>query len=286
MTISGSLDASMTEAAERPLAVVLAAGRGARMGSDLPKVLFEAAGKTLVRWVLDALTAAGVDQQIVVVGYQAELVRRSLKNLTGVFFATQQEQRGTGDAVAAAAGLIAQQCVLSSAADAGCDPERARDPAAATNSRRPVVIVCGDSPLLRAQSVAGLLQQFAARQASCLLGTAVTTDPRGLGRIVRDAAGRFEKIVEEKDATSAEREICEVNMSTYVFAAGDLLRALSQLNNKNASGEYYLTDCPGLLLAEGCVVDAVACLDPSETLSVNTPDQLAAVAAALTLRFG
>ena len=286
VTISGSLDAALTGTAERPLAVVLAAGRGARMGSDLPKVLFEAAGKTLVRWVLDTLTAAGIDQQIVVVGYEAELVRRSLENVTGVVFVTQQEQRGTGDAVAAAAGLIAQQCVVLPASDASYDPEQASNPADATSSRRPIVIVCGDSPMLRAQSVAELLQQFAARRASCLLGTAVATDPRGLGRIVRNKAGGFEKIVEEKDATPAEREICEVNMSTYVFAAGDLLRALSRLKNKNASGEYYLTDCPGLLLAEGCVVDAVACLDLSETLSVNTPDQLAAVAAALNLRFG
>ena len=250
-----------------PIAVVMAAGRGTRMGGDLPKVLFEAAGKPLVRWVLDALAAAGITDRIVVVGYRAALVEETLANLPGVSFALQKEQRGTGDAVAAAAPLI---------------EERLRqDPSTA---HRPVVIVCGDSPMLRPESVTGLLRRFAELQAACLLGTAVTTDPTGLGRIVRDASGAFVGIVEEKDATPEQRGIREVNMSTYVFEAWALLHALSQLNNANAAGEYYITDCPGMLLAEGRVVDAVACLDQSETLSVNTPEQLAAVAAALTSR--
>jgi bifunctional N-acetylglucosamine-1-phosphate-uridyltransferase/glucosamine-1-phosphate-acetyltransferase GlmU-like protein len=181
-----------------------------------------------------------------------------------VSFALQKEQRGTGDAVAAAASLI---------------EERIRQ--TPTDARLPVVIVCGDSPMLRPESVTGLLHRFAEVDAACLLGTAITADPTGLGRIVRDADGRFVGIVEEKDATSEQRGIREVNMSTYVFEARALLHALSHLGNANAAGEYYITDCPGMLLAEGRVVDAVACLDQSETLSVNTPEQLAAVAAAL-----
>lgn len=250
-----------------PIAVVMAAGRGTRMGGDLPKVLFEAAGKPLVRWVLDALAAAGVTDRIVVVGYRAALVEEALAGLAGVSFAVQREQRGTGDAVAAAAALIEE-----------------RLNASASDARRPVVIVCGDSPMLRPESVTGLLRRFAELQAACLLGTAVTSDPTGLGRIVRDATGAFVGIVEEKDATSEQRGIREVNMSTYVFEARALLHALSRLNNANAAGEYYITDCPGMLLAEGHVVDAVPCLDQSETLSVNTPEQLAAVAAALSAR--
>lgn len=250
-----------------PIAVVLAAGKGTRMGSDLPKVLHEAAGKPLVTWVLEALAAAGVDNRIVVVGYGADLVERSLAGMPGVSFALQREQRGTGDAVAAAAPAI--RAVI-----AGDPP----------GSRRPVVIVCGDSPMLRVESVRGLLAEWSARGAACLLGTAVTADPTGLGRIVRDAAGRFKKIVEQKDASAAERAITEVNMSTYVFEAGALLEALAELRPDNAAGEYYITDCPGMLLEKGCVVDAVACLDASETLSVNTPEQLAAVAAALKNR--
>ncbi len=237
------------------------------MGSDLPKVLHAAAGKPLVSWVLDALDAAGCTDQIVVIGHGADLVRTALGPRPGVRFALQRQQRGTGDAVAAAADLIRAAC---------------RDGAAA---RRPVVIVCGDSPLLRPASVTGLLDAFARARAACLLGTAITDDPTGLGRIVRDDAGRFRHITEEKDATAAERAIREVNMSTYVFAAESLLASLEQLDTANAAGEYYLTDCPRLLLEAGGRVDAVACLDPSETLSVNTPDQLAAVSAVLAERW-
>lgn len=251
--------------ASEPIAVILAAGKGTRMGSDLPKVVHEAAGRPLVRWVIDALRAAGVEDCIVVVGHRAEMVEECLAGVPGVSFATQKVQRGTGDAVAAASETI-------------------RSRVSGGRGRRPVVVVCGDSPMLRPESVRGLLDRFAATGAACLLGTAMTTDPQGLGRIVRDGAGRFLRIVEQKDATPAERAIREVNMSTYVFAADDLLRALSRLDNANASGEYYLTDCPGILLAEGLPVDAIACLDPSETLSVNTPDQLAEVAAALAAR--
>lgn len=254
----------MTSPLAPPLAIVLAAGKGTRMGSDLPKVLSKAAGKPLLAWVLDALAAAGVADQIVVVGYRADLVRDAVADRPGVSFAVQHQQRGTGDAVAAAADLV-----------------RTRIAADPPDMRRPVVIVCGDSPMLRPQSVIGLLAQFRDRGAACLLGTAVTEEPAGLGRIVRDDTGRFTRIVEEKDASAVEREIREVNMSTYVFDARHLLRALSQLTPDNAAGEYYITDCPALLRKEGLLVDAVACLDPSETLSVNTPEQLAAVAAAL-----
>jgi bifunctional UDP-N-acetylglucosamine pyrophosphorylase/glucosamine-1-phosphate N-acetyltransferase/UDP-N-acetylglucosamine pyrophosphorylase len=265
ITVPPEPEHSMSHAA--PIAIVLAAGKGTRMGGDLPKVLFEAAGKPLVCWVLDALAAAGVQDRIVVVGYRADMVERALAGSPGVSFALQREQHGTGDAVAAAADAI-----------------RARLAGEPADSRRPVVIVCGDSPMLRPESVTGLLQEFSSRDASCLLGTAVTDDPSGLGRIVRDGNGRFTRIVEQKDATLEERGIREVNMSTYVFEARDLLESLASLRPDNAAGEYYITDCPGMLLAAGKVVDAIPCLDASETLSVNTPEQLAAVAEAILRR--
>ena len=252
-----------------PLAVVLAAGKGTRMGSDLPKVLHQAAGKSLLEWVLDALVAAGCTDQIVVIGHGAELVREAVGSRPRVQFAVQHEQRGTGDAVRVAADLIR-------VAIAG-------DTATAS---RPVIIVCGDSPLLRPESVSGLLEAFNQHRAACLLGTTMATDATGLGRIVRDDTGRFQRIVEEKDATATERAIREVNMSTYIFAADKLLAALDRLDTNNAAGEYYLTDCPQLLQDDGALVDAVACLHPSETLSVNTPEQLAAVAAALSASRG
>lgn len=256
-----------TRSSPPPLAIVLAAGKGTRMRSDLPKVLAEAAGRPLVRWVLDALAAAGVTERIVVVGYRADLVEAALAGLDGVAFAMQREQRGTGDAVAAAASHV--QAAI------------ADDP---PHIPRPVVIVCGDSPMLRPESIRGLLTEFDRRRAACLVGTAITADPAGLGRIVRTPQGRFERIVEERDASPLEREIREVNMSTYVFEARALLHALARLDTRNAAGEYYITDCPGSLLREGREVDAVACLDPSETLSVNTPEQLAAVGRALASR--
>ena len=245
-----------------PIAIVLAAGKGTRMNSDLPKVLHEAAGKTLLTWVLDALNDAGCHEQIVVVGYGGEKVREHIGARTGVQFAVQQKQLGTGDAVRAAAPLI--------------------ESTLATGARsRPVVIVCGDSPLLRPSSIRRLLEAFQSMGAACLLGTAITEDPTGLGRIVRDTNNRFVCITEEKDATESERLIQEVNMSTYIFAADQLLKALEQITTDNAAGEYYLTDCPKVLLDTGEPVDAVACLDPSESLSVNTPEQLQAVAKAL-----
>ena len=247
-----------------PIAIILAAGKGTRMGGDLPKVLYEAHNKPLLRWVVDSLQSAGIRDQIVVVGYQAEMVKKTVGGLPGISFAVQHEQRGTGDAVAAAADALRH--IMAGDSDA---------------CRRPVIIVCGDSPMLRPESIVSLLTQFYSREYACLLGTAVADNPTGLGRIIRDKQGHFLKIVEEKDATDAERGICEVNMSTYVFEAQCLLNAITQLRPDNAAGEYYVTDCPGMLLEDGKLVDAVPCLDQSEALSVNTPEQLEIVATAL-----
>lgn len=250
----------------QPIAIILAAGKGTRMGGDLPKVLFEAAGKPLVRWVLDALAAAGVHDRLVVVGYRAELVEsagwdagRVIRTAAG---ATRHGRRG------------------------GRGGRRDPRPARRRSARQPPAR--GDRLRRFADASAGERGRPARGvhhpRASCLLGTAITDDPAGLGRIVRDAHGRFTRIVEQKDATPEERGIREVNMSTYVFEARDLLRTLADLRPDNAAGEYYITDCPGMLLAAGKVVDAIPCLDASETLSVNTPEQLAAVATALSSR--
>ncbi|MEC8241107.1 MAG: glycosyl transferase family 2, partial [Planctomycetota bacterium] len=115
----------------------------------------------------------------------------------------------------------------------------------------------------------------------CLLGTLLKDNPQGLGRIVRDKAGRFEGIVEEKDATDEQRAINEVNMSTYLFRPEHLLWALGQLKNNNRQGEFYLTDCPAILLGAGRKIDALPVLKPCEALSVNTVDELAEVEIAL-----
>jgi bifunctional UDP-N-acetylglucosamine pyrophosphorylase/glucosamine-1-phosphate N-acetyltransferase/UDP-N-acetylglucosamine pyrophosphorylase len=250
----------MTEAT----AIVLAAGKGTRMKSDLPKVLVPIAGRPMIDFVLDMLDACGIRRQLIVVGYRADLVREHLKSrkTAGDLVCVEQtEQLGTGHAVMV------------------CRPELAA--AGATGSAGPVLIVTGDSPLVRPETIRALLAQFAKTAPACLMGTAHKENPHGLGRIVRDAGGRFEAIVEERDATDEQRKITEVNMSCYVFNGGDLLRSLDELKADNAQREYYLTDCPGLLRRAGRPVEASPLLTPVETLSINTPDELREVEQAL-----
>jgi bifunctional UDP-N-acetylglucosamine pyrophosphorylase/glucosamine-1-phosphate N-acetyltransferase/UDP-N-acetylglucosamine pyrophosphorylase len=126
------------------------------------------------------------------------------------------------------------------------------------------------------------LEEFNKGGYACLLGTLIKDDPSGLGRIVRDARGKFAKIVEQKDATAEQQAICEVNMSTYLFDCQDLLWALTQLDNSNAQAEYYLTDCPAILLKAGKKVDAVPVLKSCEALSINTIEELEMVEGKMT----
>ena len=239
-----------------PLAIVLAAGKGTRMQTDLPKVLVPVGGRPMVRYVIDALRSAGVPRCVVVVGYEAQRVEQELAGEPGVSFTLQSEQLGTGHAVMTCRNFLAKQ-------------------------HGPVVIVTGDSPMLQPSSVRALLAEYDRTRPACLLGTAHRDDPAGLGRIVRDSVGRFGGVVEEKDATPEQKAITEVNMSTYVFEPTALMEALDALTTDNAQGEYYLTDCPGVLLERGADVRALAALQPCEALSVNTVEDLAAVEAEL-----
>lgn len=234
------------------MAIILAAGKGTRMKSELPKVLVPVAGRPMVRYVIDALRAAGVDRIVVVVGYRADLVRAELAGLPGIEFADQTEQLGTGHAV--------MMC---------------RDQLASHDG--PVVVVAGDSPMLQADSIATLLAEATANRTACLLGTVRRNDPTGYGRILRNAAGDFTGIVEEKDATPEQRAIQEINVSTYVFNAKELLSALDELRADNSQREYYITDCPAILLSAGKPVAALDVLKPCEALSINSPEELAQV---------
>lgn len=238
------------------IAVVLAAGKGTRMESELPKVLVPAGGRPMIEFVLTALREAGIGRILVVVGYRADQVRETLKGWHNLEFVDQPEQLGTGHAV--------KMCREQLAADAG-----------------PVLIVTGDSPLLQVDSVKQLLQLYAAEQPACILGTLLKEDPFGLGRIVRDPQGNFLGIVEEKDATAEQRAIREVNMSTYVFARQELVPVLDRLSNSNVQREYYITDAPGILRAEGKDVRALPVLKPCEALSVNRVSDLPAVEQAM-----
>jgi bifunctional UDP-N-acetylglucosamine pyrophosphorylase / glucosamine-1-phosphate N-acetyltransferase len=233
-------------------AIVLAAGKGTRMQSDLPKVLVPVCGRAMIDYVLDALAAGGVDRTIAVVGYRAEMVQAAINGRPGIEFSVQTEQLGTGHAVMACRSLL-------------------------TDHDGPVLVVTGDAPLMQVESVAALLDEFARRRAACVLGTAHKADPGGLGRILRDAGGNFVGIIEHRDATPQQRQITEVNMSYYVFDCRELLGALDHIRPNNRQGEYYITDVPGVLAAQGKEVRALPVLKPCEALGINTLEELAAV---------
>jgi bifunctional UDP-N-acetylglucosamine pyrophosphorylase/glucosamine-1-phosphate N-acetyltransferase len=232
------------------VAVVLAAGKGERMKSDLPKVLHEVCGRPMIEYVLDAARAAGATRIIVVVGHGAEIVRHALAKYEDVAFATQTEQRGTGHAV--------EMCRSHLESHSG-----------------PVLILTGDAPLVLAASLAQLVQSRQQVNASCVFGTAEVTNPYGLGRVLRDRHGEFLQIVEEKDATPDQTLIREINPSYYVFHGPDLLDSLRKIRPTNKQNQLYLTDCPGVLKGEGKRVIAAKVLSEQEAYGVNSRDQLA-----------
>ena len=241
---------------DAPIAIVMAAGKGTRMKSELPKVLCQANGRPLVSYVLDSLKKAGVGGMVVVVGYKSELVEAELGGDKTIEFAYQTEQLGTGHAVMMCREQLA-------------------------NHNGPVVVVAGDSPMMQASSIKALLDDFEQSKPACILGTLIHDDPTGLGRIVRDEGGKFVGIVEHKDATPEQLEISEVNMSTYVFDNQKMLAALDSLTDDNKQKEYYITDLPSILLGNNEDVRALPVLNPIEALSVNTLEHLADVERAM-----
>jgi len=250
MTADAMLDNPVAnDTSAQTMAIILAAGRGSRIQSDRPKVLLPALGRPLVAHVIDALLTAGIQKIVLVVGYQQNLVKTELQGYPNLTFVTQHEQLGTGHAV--------QMCDTQLKQHSG-----------------PVMVVTGDSPLIQPQSIKSLLAEFQVLQASCILGSLHHDNPTGLGRIVRDRQGTFKEIVEQKDATESQKNITEVNMSTYVFDSGHLQWSLEKLQSNNAQAEYYLTDCPSILKQGGFVVEALPVLKSCESLSVNTLEQL------------
>ncbi len=234
------------------MAVILAAGKSTRMKSALPKVLHPVCGRPMMEYVLESARQAGVNRLVAVVGHQAELVQQALAHHADVRFALQSEQLGTGHAVMMCRRYLEEH-------------------------HGPVLILAGDTPLLRRESLASLLDLQRERKAACVIGTAVTKANHGLGRIVRDHEHHFVKIVEEKDATPQEKMITEINTGCYAFDAQQLLAALDKLRPENVQREYYLTDCPRLMLDAGQQVAALNCFEQIESLGVNTRVQLAEV---------
>jgi bifunctional UDP-N-acetylglucosamine pyrophosphorylase / glucosamine-1-phosphate N-acetyltransferase len=242
-------------------AIILAAGKGTRMNSDLPKVLHEVADRAMVHWVVDACESVGSNPIAVVVGHQASLVRKELADRERCVFVEQPEQLGTGHAVEQARPVFA---------DAADDAD--------------VLVLCGDGPLIRSETLRTMLDVHRRTGAAATLATATIDDPAGYGRVVRDENGRFQRIVEHRDATVAEREIREINPSYYCFNARRLFEMLKLIDNDNAKGEYYVTDVFSLLLERGERVEVVDAVPAEDVLSINTPDQLAEVDAILRSR--
>jgi len=251
----------------RPLsAVVLAAGEGTRMRSATAKVLHTLCGRPMISYVVEALGELPLERIVIVVGHGAEDVVKTLQEQlvadARVEFVEQRAPRGTGDA--ASVGLTAFDDAIDGEDD--------------------VLILAGDVPLLRADTLAALTTEHRLAEATATMLTAHLDDPTGYGRVIRDARGIVERIVEERDANDAERAITEVNPSIYCFRRGLLAPALRRIIPDNLQGELYLTDVIAVLRQAGHEVLAVAAPDSNETLGVNDRAQLAHAEAVLRAR--
>ncbi len=229
-------------------ALILAAGKGTRMKSDLPKVMHRVAGETMVTHVTTTAKEAGALQCVVVVGHGFDLVVKELEQ-ENVDVVVQHEQLGTGHAV-----MVAEDNLP----DDG-----------------DVVVLCGDTPLLTAATIINLRGQHAAMGAAVTILTTMLDNPFGYGRIVRDKAGQVSKIVEEKDASEADKAVCEINSGVYCFDAKYLKRALKELTCDNAQMEYYLTDVVPAINRSGGKVGSYITDNSSEILGINDRIQLA-----------
>ncbi len=253
------MSASQSQSGSSVSAIILAAGKGTRMKSDLPKVLHEVGGRPMLCAVVDACRGAGCERVVLVVGYRQELVREAMAKQgaawnKGIEYALQEEQLGTGHAVRCAEPMFAEP----GANDA-------------------VFVLAGDGPLIRAETLRTLLERHRSVKAEATLATSVIDDPTGYGRIARDAKGNFVGIVEHKQCTPEQLKIREVNPSYYCFTTASLFATLRDVKRNEGSGEYYITDVPGLLLERGRRVEVIPAVPPEDVLSINTLEQLAEV---------
>jgi bifunctional UDP-N-acetylglucosamine pyrophosphorylase / glucosamine-1-phosphate N-acetyltransferase len=240
--------------ADRPCAaVILAAGKSTRMKTDLPKVMHEICGRPMLAYVLDACRAAGITKFYLVVGFGKERIIEAFGRDSGMAFVEQREQKGTGHAV--------QMC-----ADA------------LRHFSGDLIVIAGDMPLIRSDTLRSLIDSHRTAKAAASIATTVLPNPAGYGRIIRDAAGHFERIVEHRDCTPEQLRISEVNPSYYCFDARALFEALPKLKADNAKGEYYITDVLGILRAAGQAVSAVTSVPAEDATGINSRVELAEVA--------
>ena len=227
--------------------IILAAGKGTRMKSNLPKVLHKVCGRPMLEHVIDAARGAGSEREIVVIGSGADEVEKAI---TDVEFALQAEQLGTGHAVKMAKDKMA-------------------------DAEGTVMILCGDTPLVSADLLEKFIENHEQTKATATVLTAMMPDATGYGRIVRNQSGSVDKIVEHKDATEEELQIHEVNSGMYCFDVKALFDALEKVTNDNAQGEYYLTDVLGIIREQGLLINAFVTNAFTQILGINSRYQLA-----------
>ena len=229
--------------------IILAAGQGTRMKSNKAKVLHEIAGRPMILYVVEAARKIAGDNVIVVIGHQAQKVRDIISEVAQVHFAYQEEQLGTGHAV---------QCAVPGLPD-GCDE---------------VVVLCGDVPLIRAQTITELIEDHRSAARDISLLAVELENPYGYGRVLVDDTRRVFGIIEESDATNAQKQIKLINAGIYCIHKDFLLQALPRIRTNNAQNELYLTDIMGIGHSENKKIGVVIGTDPSEVIGVNTIQEL------------
>ncbi len=245
--------------AKPTVAIILAAGRSTRMITDKPKVLHEVSGRPMLAFVIDACRNVGIKDLYIVVGYGKEQVIEEFKDVPNITWVHQTEQKGTGHAVL-------------------CCREYLKD------FQGNCVVLCGDGPLVRPQTIKELINKHNQEHSYATLATSILEDPTGYGRIIRDAYGNLQGIVEQSDCTPAQRAIKEVNPSYYCFDMQTLFWALDQIRPDNVKKEYYLTDALQIIIQSGKKAIAITAVPPEDVLSINSRHQLAEVSKVMQAR--
>lgn len=238
----------MKPSTQKTVAVILAAGKGVRMKSALPKVLHPILGKPMVSYVIDACRKARVDRTLLVIGHKADLVQETLGE--NIEYVLQKQQMGTGHALMTAAQSL-------------------------KGFHGTILLLAGDTPFLTGPLLKKMIQKHIRSHAAATMMTAIVDPPPAYGRIVRDNSGKVQRIVEERDASPAEKKITEVNTSHYCFDAGTVIPLLSKIKSNNDQGEYYLTDIIKILVEAGGRVETIKSKDPMVLMGINSRADLA-----------